>query len=395
MIRSRLIRAGAVLTSAATVFAAVASVALFSAPSYAAGITLNDSNCDSFSLSGAAPNQVLSCVVSNAPTGCTISGPTSGQINVPITLTAQCATGSPNAWTWTGGNCANVTTQSCSAVSAAVGQVTYSVTPRNNIGAGNTPSTIVTWSNTPPAAPTGCTLSANPTSLPAAGGQVVLTANCSGGGAPTSYLWTGLVPSSITTTPSQTSQPLTTTSSFTVLPSNAGGNGNLAQVSVTVGTVVNGFCGNYATVLPTVNATWAQQGGPWLSSQGGPFGDNTIWVFKLTVPAGTPASGVTGRFTVSEYTGAPTPRQLTISTQACDFRQKDYTGANGPLAVSNGSTASISYAVATPFIFGPAGLTAGQTYYINVRNWQLDPSPQWSCGLARCDAIMNDAPATP
>src|ERR1700730_14457419 len=191
MIRSRLIRAGAALTSAAAAIATVASVALFSAPSYAAGISLNDSNCDSFSLTGTPPNQVLSCVVSNAPTGCTISGPTSGQINVPIALTAQCATGSPNAWTWAGGNCANVTTQSCSAVSAAVGQVTYSVTPRNNVGAGNTPSTIVTWSNTPPPAPTGCTLAASPTSLPAAGGQVVLTASCSGGGTPTHFVWTG------------------------------------------------------------------------------------------------------------------------------------------------------------------------------------------------------------
>jgi hypothetical protein len=86
---------------------------------------------------------------------------------------------------------------------------------------------------------------------------------------------------------------------------------------------------------------------------------------------------------------------MTISTQACDFRNKDYTGANGPLAVSNGPTVSVSYGVATPFIFGPAGLTAGQTYYVSVRNWQLDPTPQNSCPLTNCNAQMNLDPALP
>jgi len=52
-------------------------------------------------------------------------------------------------------------------------------------------------------------------------------------------------------------------------------------------------------------------------------------------------------------------------------------------------------AVATPFIFGPAAFTAGQTYYVNVRNWQLDPSPQNSCLQTTCNALMSDDPATP
>ena len=85
---------------------------------------------------------------------------------------------------------------------------------------------------------------------------------------------------------------------------------------------------------------------------------------------------------------------MTISTQACDFRAKDYSGVNGPLAVSNGTTVSVSYAVATPFIFGPAGLTPGQTYYVSVRNWQLDPTPQNSCP-SNCNAQMALDPALP
>ena len=391
MTRSLILRTGAALASAAMVLAFAAS------PLHAANIILNDSNCDSFALSGTAPNQTLSCIVSNAPSGCTISGPTSGTINIPITLTATCATGSPNAWTWTGGNCAGQTTQSCAANSASVGQVPYSVTPRNNIGSGNTANTTVTWSNTPPAAPTGCSLGASNTNLPVGGGAVTLTATCSGGGAPTGDTWTASPsPTSGFSANGGSSQTpsIAATTFFTVTPSNAGGNGNQATVSVNVAGTVVGFCNQYPTVLPIVNVTWGQQA-TWHSMDIGNFGDNTVWLFKLVVPPGTPTSSVTGRFTAFEYAGPNTPRQLTISTQACDFRTKDWTGQNGPLAVSNGSTAEISYAVATPFIFGPAGLSAGQTYYISVRNGQLDPTPQWSCGLATCNAGMNDIPATP
>jgi hypothetical protein len=85
---------------------------------------------------------------------------------------------------------------------------------------------------------------------------------------------------------------------------------------------------------------------------------------------------------------------MTISTQACDFRTKDYTGANGPLAVSNGSGTQIIYGVGTPFIFGPAALTAGQTYYFSMRNWQLDPTPQSSCE-GTCNAMGENSPAAP
>jgi hypothetical protein len=394
MIRSLILKASAALASTAMVFAFVAS------PAQAATFTFNDTNCDSFSLAGSAPSQTLNCIVSNAPSGCTISGPTTGTINVPVTLTATCATGSANAWTWTGGNCAGLTTQSCAANSGSVGPVPYTVTPRNNVGAGNTAATTVTWSNTPPQAPSGCTLGASTGTLPIGGGAVTLTASCSGGGAPTSYAWTA-APSptsgfSTTTAGAVQTPTIGATTFFTVTPSNAGGSGNQATVSVNVTTNNPGFCNQFSNVLPIINATWGQAA-LWQSTAIGNFGDGntTVWVFKLTVPAGTQNSSYIGRFWALEYQGPTTFRQMTISTQACDFRAKDYTGANGPLAVSNGTTVSVSYGVATPFIFGPAGLTAGQTYYVNVRNWQLDPSPQNSCAQTTCNAIMNLDPALP
>ncbi len=395
MIRSLVLRVSALLASVAM------ALAFVSAPVHAASVTLSVAPCDSFTLTGTPPNQTLNCVVSSAPSGCSIQGPTSGTVGTPITLTTVCAQGVPNAWAWTGGHCQGVTTQSCTGTEGSVGNVTYNVVASNAFGPAPTASTTVSWTNTPPQAPSGCVLSANPSTLPATGGTTVLTVACSGGGPPTNYVWAGPVPASATTVPTQTSQPISQTTTFTVQPSNAGGQGNLATVIVTVGNAAVGFCdgahipGFTGTIPPSPTvATWGQAGS-WQSSQAGNFGDGAVWVFKLAVPAGTPNSFVTGRFTVSEYQGAATPRQLTISTQPCDFRLKDYTGVNGPLAVSNGSTAEISYLVGAPFVFGPAGLIAGQTYYINVRNWQLDPSPQASCGQTSCNALMNDQPATP
>jgi len=193
------------------------------------------------------------------------------------------------------------------------------------------------------------------------------------------------------------------TTTYSVTATDAANATNTQSLSVTVsgggggggGGGGTGFCSQYANVLPIVNATWGQALSV-QSSASGPFGDgnSSVWVFRLTVPADRPLSTTIGRFSLWEFGGAATFRQMTISTQACDFRPKDYSGVNGPLAVSNGTTASVSYAVATPFIFGPAGLPAGQTYYVSVRNWQLDPPPQNSCP-SNCTAQMNVDPALP
>jgi hypothetical protein len=154
-------------------------------------------------------------------------------------------------------------------------------------------------------------------------------------------------------------------------------------------------CTGFPNVLATT-ATWGQAQS-WQSSQFGAFGSGatTVWLFTLKVPVGTPTSTVIGRFAISEFQGPTTFRQMTISLTPCDFRKVDYKGANGPLAVSNGTTATISYGVTTPTPVGPAGLTAGQTYYVSARNWQLDPTPQNSCQAASCNAIMNVVPAAP
>jgi hypothetical protein len=160
---------------------------------------------------------------------------------------------------------------------------------------------------------------------------------------------------------------------------------------------VAGLCKGFGTLLPIIVATWGKQG-TWHSADFGSFGDNAVWVFKLVVPVGTPTSTSAGSFTIAEFLGPNTPRQLTISKQACDFRQRDFTGAIGPLALcQDGTSCQISFAVQTPQLFGGvAGLAAGQTYYVNARNWSNFPMPgAYDCGQTTCNAIMNLQPATP
>ena len=251
----------------------------------------------------------------------------------------------------------------------------------------------MTCGATPPGA-LNCSIIGGPSGAVAAGAAISLTMSCSGGTTPYRYLWTpgggssGTLATTVaaTTTYSVTATDAanaTSTQALTVTVSGGGGGGGGGT----------GFCSQYANVLPTVNVTWGQQG-QWQSSQSGNFGDNTVWVFKLVVPPGTPPSVVGGRFTVSEFQGPNTPRQLTISTQACDFRPQDFTGQAGPLqACNNGSTCDLYYAVAPPFVFGPAGLTSGQTYYISVRNYTSFNG--YDCGQTSCNALMNFQPATP
>jgi hypothetical protein len=259
-------------------------------------------------------------------------------------------------------------------------------------GSGNV---TMTCGSPPPPGALSCFISGAPGGQVAPNSTVSLAMSCTGGTAPYRYLWSpgGATSATIATTVAATttftvtatdSANVTSTQSVTVTVSSGGGGGGGGT----------GLCGQYPNVLPTVNVTWGQQGLSH-SSQSGNFGDNTIWVFKLIVPPGTPNSTVFGYFNAVEDNGPGTFRQMTISTQACDFRQKDYTGVNGPLGVSNGVSVALYYGVATPFIFGNPGLTAGQTYYVSVRNWQLDPFPQSSCLQTSCNAVMNEIPAAP
>ena len=363
-----------------TIRRALACTALLSAfavisPVNAGSITLSDPNCDSFTLGGPLGNQTLSCVVSSVPV-CTVNGPGSAQINTSVTLTAQCSPAA-TSYAWTGGNC--TTGQTCSATEGSAVTRSYTVAGTNGAGPGN-PSAQplnVVWSNAPPAVPSGCTLTPNSASLPAGGGSVTLTAACSGGGAPTNYVWTGgTIPSSGTSAQVVTSVTASTT--FTVKPSNGGGNGNLASTTVTVAGSGGGggaiSCPGYSSVI-VLNLNYA----PGVQSRvvtSSVFGNNDIVVAKFTT--GTLSNyGKGGFLNAVENSDGPITRTAALSTTPCDLAP---TGVNTISA--NVAWPQINFS--TPNSYGTP-LQSNTTYYFNIVN-------RGSSGLGTCSNSDGNCP---
>lgn len=129
-----------VLVAAASLAATVAPL-----PSSAATVTIDDKgSCSSWNWD--PTTRTLRCGTGGgtAPNCAAISGPTSGTVGTPITLTANCP--GATSFTWTGGSCAGTTTSSCSAASGAPGNVFYMVTGSSTNGTGAPAGYTVNWS---------------------------------------------------------------------------------------------------------------------------------------------------------------------------------------------------------------------------------------------------------
>jgi hypothetical protein len=330
---------------------AFAGAALFSCAlaAQAGGITLNDSNCDSFSLSGPAGSQVLTCVVSNAPTGCSIQGPSTGSNGNSITLTAICATGSPTIYAWTGGNCTGLATQSCAAVDTNVTR-NYSVVISNAIGPGqpNPATKSVVWSASVPVKPSGCSISADVNPLPAGGGTVHLTANCTGGDPVDTWNWSGTSSS----TGNTGTASITASTAFSVTATNGGGNGT-ASLTVNVG---GGGGGGPISCSGFLNTNVLVLGMPIDSNRTLNMGVLDAGVVQFTPSAGN----TTGQIILSTAgNNAATHHDFVLSSQPCDFV--------GIKAFVNAGAPTIRFTI-SPTGGSGTNLKAGQTYYINVRN---------------------------
>ena len=180
----------------------------------------------------------------------------------------------------------------------------------------------VTWTDAAVAVPTGCSLAANPTSLPAGGGNVTLTASCAGGSTPTSYAWTGPGVATPTTANSQIVN-ITASATFGVTPSNTGGPGNTANASVTVGTTgggadcsPQGFAKTTFIDIPWTTASPAQR----LTVNYGGVNQATAVVVHLgAAPVGTVLTGTAGHVTMAEFGDPATWRTFVLSTKSCDW----------------------------------------------------------------------------
>ncbi len=359
--------------------AAAAQLALSFAPMAGASATiyLSDANCDDFTLSGAPGARTLTCVVSTPPT-CTVSatnGSSTATFGTAFGLQANCSPAATSV-AWTGGNCA--TGFSCSDTQTQVPSVSYTVQGTNGNGQGPVSSPLtITWSAAPPPAPTGCTLSASPASLPSAGGTVLLTATCSGGGTPTDYAWTGsgVIAS---TKGNQQSISVKASSSFTVTPSNSGTAGNTASTSVSVASVVIGAidCGPSFSATKVIDATFPAAGAvanryfvttAGIFSNGAPIGfyANDAVVVRFTAPAVDSSLSLI-MYGTNSSTGPATLRTATLSTAACDFAVP---ASREALYADNLSqTITLSMRTDGQNSYGYENLVAGRVYYVNVKN---------------------------
>ena len=345
-------------------------------PAQGATFTFTNTNCSSFAFDPAT--STLSCVVS-APPVCTVTGPTTGTLGSAITLTASCSPAA-TSWTWTGGNCAGVALQTCPAVESVAVTSTYTVAGTNGTFIGSpSPGYNVAWSNTLPAAPSGCSITSNPASLPATGGSIALTAQCSTGGAVATWTWSGPTATASGNTATAT---LTSTTQYSVQASNAGGSAN-TSITVQVATGGGGgggpiSCSGFNKTITLVE-NWANP----VRMYSGSFGGNDALVVKFTTGPLT-APGKLGGPTAAEFSGsAPSARLMTLSTQPCDF------GAPlGPYSTAMGNTVWISFTVGgTPVSGIYPVLQPSTTYYVNIMN--VTPSTCQGSGV--CDMYVDFA----
>jgi hypothetical protein len=232
----------------------------------------------------------------------------------------------------------------------------------------NATTQTLSCQTSPPPAPgvPSCTLAANPTSLPAGGGSVTLTATCTG--SPTTFAWTGTgLQGGATTTSSTNTANITATASFTVTAHNDAGDSAPASRSVQVGTTTGGLsCPGFSKTL-FVNWDWAST----LSrvdtyvTQGG-IGTNGILVIPFIATG--PADNIAVQLSATNYPASQmiNTKRLAISRTPCDLNPPE------PASAVTGSTPSLSYVVGTAPISAITGkpqaasLTPGDQYYVNI-----------------------------
>jgi hypothetical protein len=135
---------------------AMAGGAIAAAVPFATGATLSytGSACSSFTVSGTAPNQTMTCVTSGGgaggggggttPTCAPTAKPSSPMIGQSTTITANCD-GSPTSYVWTGTGCSGNTTSACTVTKSLAKTVTFSVQAANAAGMGSPATISVTW----------------------------------------------------------------------------------------------------------------------------------------------------------------------------------------------------------------------------------------------------------
>jgi hypothetical protein len=273
-----------------------------------------------------------------------------------VTLTANCS-GSPTNYVWT--NCTS-SVSTCVATNANAGAIVYSVAGVNGSGSGVAANVTVNWQPRPTAPPV-CTVASNLQS-PFTGQTITLTATCSN--SPTSYAWTNCA--STTSTCLATSNSAGT-QNYSVQATNVIGTSTAASVGVTwqQSTTPPDFCASYSSVIST-SVPWGSS--PTIYTKDfGPLKSGGVAVIAIVIPS-TISPAAWGRLQWAEYVDPRGDRQVTLSRSPCDFRGVDASGVNGPLVVTGGVSGDVYYNLGAARFGYPEGhVSAGQTYYVNMR----------------------------
>lgn len=277
-------------------------------------------------------------------------------------------------------------------LAAAVASAGFAIAPMPTFGAQLTCTSAtftatadnagnIVVSCTSPGSTATCSLSASPSSLPAAGGTVTLSSNC---GAVTSLAkngnqiatsgtsWTENIPANTgTSSVSFTYTVQGSTGSDTVVVTESGaGSADPPPVGPT-------SCNGY-TVIP-VDLPWTATSR--VITKG--FNNNTMVVAKFTTPA-TGAVSSSASLASAEFGDAKTTRTASLSTLPCDLSG---TGT-GKVFKGNTQTPGFTYQIngSVNFLSDRVILQPSTTYYFNIVNRDSRGSP--SCGTSTCNMII-------
>jgi hypothetical protein len=345
---------------------------LGSPAAYAATATID---CGNGTPTWNASTNTLSCQVGSK---CTISGPTSAIVNNLFTLTASCPSGS--TYTWTGGAATSCTGASCDITETVTGNKSYTVATETTGSVSNIYTVNITSGAV---APSGCSLSASPSTGPS-GSNVTLTANCTSGTMPITIAWggasgTGSCPTSINGSAVTCAvNNVTANSTWTASFSNSGGNfaNNPRSAAFSIQSGGGGAFAGCPAGTVTIDGQWGNTAID--TAQWGEFGGNIVSI--RLVPPATMSGTITSSW--GEYGAAPALREAVLSTSPCSFDnatvlkngygQTQHFFVNGP---------SFKYRLGSAGGFA-AGVTAGTSYYINIRN--RDAAGNLTCTISDC-----------
>ncbi len=361
----------------------------FPSQATAASFTFNDPNCAAFTLSGTGGSYTIACT----SLVCSLTATPATQLpNQSVALAANCVTPITAAtWAVSGTGCtqpAPGTLGNATVTENGIRTCTYTVNASDGTNTGQGNVTVV-WANTPPPAPTNCTISRTPVdgNLTTAGGAISASVTCTGGGPANTWTWRKNGTNYATTAGINDSLPanaLTTPVTYTYDVVACNGPSCAAMVTTTftvAGTAPPSMCTQYQNVV-NFDLPW---GGYLDTHTLSPisFLANGVMVGKFTVPATWPTKTSTGTASAVEFIDAGTYRTFTLSTQACDFRTSiDSTGVSGPLWRVVDQRPSVWFTVGGS-VWYAAKLTAGQTYYVNIRNY--DNAGNLTCFTGTCN----------